>query len=105
MPDAGVLVVPVVPPAEAVGDAVGVASPVPGDGEALGEVTGREAAGGEVAALGLPPEASTRTQYDGFLATSTQKKLWMYQSCDSDGCAGALSGHCRAAERRCVGDA
>ena len=36
----------------------------------------------------LPPATNTRADYDGFLATATQKKLWMYQSCDSDGCNG-----------------
>jgi hypothetical protein len=36
----------------------------------------------------MPPDANTRNLYDGFLATSMQKKLWMYQSCDSDGCDG-----------------
>ncbi|MGZ3441843.1 MAG: DUF4091 domain-containing protein, partial [Polyangia bacterium] len=34
----------------------------------------------------MPPSANSRALYDGFLASSTQKKLWMYQSCDSDGC-------------------
>ncbi|MCU1282174.1 MAG: hypothetical protein JWM53_5720 [bacterium] len=36
----------------------------------------------------MPPEANTRAQYDAWLGTSPQKKLWMYQSCDSDGCNG-----------------
>ncbi len=36
----------------------------------------------------MPPGASTRASYDAFLATAPMKKLWMYQSCDSDGCNG-----------------
>ncbi len=36
----------------------------------------------------MPPATNTRAGYDAFLAVSTQKRLWMYQSCDSDGCNG-----------------
>ncbi|HEY2744441.1 MAG TPA: glycoside hydrolase domain-containing protein [Polyangia bacterium] len=36
----------------------------------------------------MPPSTNTRTTYDPFLAISPQKKVWMYQSCDSDGCDG-----------------
>jgi glycosyl hydrolase family 123 len=35
-----------------------------------------------------PPLANTRAAYDPFLATTPQKRVWIYQSCDSDGCAG-----------------
>ena len=34
----------------------------------------------------MPPAANTRASYDAFLGASSQKRLWMYQSCDSDGC-------------------
>jgi hypothetical protein len=36
----------------------------------------------------MPPSSNTRATYDAFLATSAQKRLWMYQSCDSHGCNG-----------------
>ena len=36
----------------------------------------------------MPPSASTRAAYDSFLTATPMKKLWMYQSCDSDGCNG-----------------
>ncbi|HEX6838438.1 MAG TPA: glycoside hydrolase domain-containing protein, partial [Polyangia bacterium] len=36
----------------------------------------------------MPPEVSsaTRTAYGPWLASSPQKRMWIYQSCDSDGC-------------------
>jgi len=34
----------------------------------------------------MPPATNLRTTYDSWLQASPQKKMWIYQSCDSDGC-------------------
>lgn len=34
----------------------------------------------------MPPATNSRATYDSWMATSPQKKMWIYQSCDSDGC-------------------
>jgi hypothetical protein len=36
----------------------------------------------------MAPATSPRAGYDSWMSSSPQKKMWIYQSCDSDGCAG-----------------
>jgi hypothetical protein len=36
----------------------------------------------------MPPASNTRASYDSWLASGSQRRLWMYQSCDSHGCTG-----------------
>jgi len=36
----------------------------------------------------MPPLTNLRATYDSWLSSSPQKKMWIYQSCDSDGCGG-----------------
>jgi MYXO-CTERM domain-containing protein len=36
----------------------------------------------------MPPDTNTRSAYEGWLAAAPQRKVWFYQSCDSDGCNG-----------------
>ncbi|MDB4971214.1 MAG: hypothetical protein JWN44_6903 [Myxococcales bacterium] len=36
----------------------------------------------------MPPEVNTRASYSAWLSQSQQHKVWMYQSCDSQGCNG-----------------
>jgi MYXO-CTERM domain-containing protein len=36
----------------------------------------------------MPPATNLRPTYDSWLSSSPMKKMWIYQSCDSDGCNG-----------------
>jgi MYXO-CTERM domain-containing protein len=36
----------------------------------------------------MPPDANNRASYDAWLAEAPQHDVWIYQSCDSDGCNG-----------------
>jgi hypothetical protein len=41
-------------------------------------------------AYGWSAGGETRSQYDGFLQKSSEKELWLYQSCMSHGCGGTV---------------